>query len=101
MSPTSIFWILLQRERLLKYPKYIFFIGEKPLPYLRKVIEETFKCKTYETYALVEAGWVAFECEEGHLHINYDTVFLDEIKKRLLRKDFHLPIMFNLNQTLF
>lgn len=50
--------------------KAIFSTGEMLLDYQRKLIEETFKCKVFDSYGHMERTIAASECEKGSLHIN-------------------------------
>lgn len=59
------------RDRGLRLhtPRFIICSGETLHPFMRSVIEETFRCRAYDLYGSTEAGRVAGECSAGNLHI--------------------------------
>jgi phenylacetate-CoA ligase len=54
--------------------------GEVLYDFQRKGIESTFQCKVANEYGTTETGIIAFECQDGNLHINSDHVYLESIK---------------------
>ncbi len=54
--------------------------GEVLYDFQRKGIESTFQCKVVNEYGTTETGIIAFECQEGNLHINSDHVYLESVK---------------------
>jgi len=54
--------------------------GEVLYDFQRKGIESTFQCKVVNEYGTTETGIIAFECQDGNLHINSDHVYLESIK---------------------
>ncbi len=54
--------------------------GEVLYDFQRKGIESTFQCNVVNEYGTTETGIIAFECQDGNLHINSDHVYLESIK---------------------
>jgi len=54
--------------------------GEVLYDFQRKGIESTFHCKVVNEYGTTETGIIAFECQDGNLHINSDHVYLESVK---------------------
>jgi phenylacetate-CoA ligase len=72
-------------------PVAIFTTAEKLLPGQRKVIEEVFKTKVFDTYGVNDGGISAYECDrhEG-LHISTERAILevvDEEGKQIIGKE--------------
>lgn len=67
--------------RLKASPKLIICTGEKLTIAVRARIEGCFKCEVRSTYYLSEAGNVAYECAEHHLHINDDWYIVEAMNK--------------------
>jgi phenylacetate-CoA ligase len=57
-------------------PKFIVVSGDILTRKTREIIEETFKCKVFESYTAAEFGTIAFECKHHNLHINSDFLIL-------------------------
>jgi phenylacetate-CoA ligase len=55
----------------------VFATGEPLHPKLRKRIREYFDCRVVNEYGCTEAGVLAFECEEGHLHLTPLAVWIE------------------------
>lgn len=53
--------------------------GENLTANMRAVIVEAFGCRLVNNYAMQEGRNIAWECEEGTLHINEDRVFLEQV----------------------
>jgi phenylacetate-CoA ligase len=53
--------------------------GEVLYDFQRKGIESTFQCKVVNEYGTTETGIIAFECQDGNLHINSDHVYLESV----------------------
>lgn len=68
--------------------KAVFSTGETLLPRYRKIIEETFSCKVYDSYGHMERTAAVSECPRGGLHINPDYGILELIRQDSLRADF-------------
>jgi phenylacetate-CoA ligase len=66
----------------------VFSTGETLLPRYRKLIEETFCCKVYDSYGHMERTVAISECPHGGLHINPDYGILELIRQDSLRADF-------------
>jgi phenylacetate-CoA ligase len=58
--------------------------GEVLYDFQRKGIESTFQCKVVNEYGATETGIIAFECQNGNLHINSDHVYLESVKSEEL-----------------
>jgi phenylacetate-CoA ligase len=46
----------------------------------KSLIEEVFDCRVYNEYGCGEFGPIAFECEEGQMHINSENILVEIIK---------------------
>jgi len=46
----------------------------------KNLLEEVFNCRVYNEYGCGEFGPIAFECEEGRMHINSENIFVEIIK---------------------
>lgn len=57
--------------------KAVFSTGEILVPRVRKLIEETFSCKVYDSYGHMERTVAISECPGGGLHINPDYGVLE------------------------
>ena len=40
----------------------------------KKLVEHSFGCEVYDAYGAVETSWVAWQCEEGGLHLYSDSL---------------------------
>jgi phenylacetate-coenzyme A ligase PaaK-like adenylate-forming protein len=62
-------------------PKAFLTGGSVLEPYTRAYVEETFGCKMHNVYESVESlgAPMAFECDEGTWHINYDFFHMEAI----------------------
>ena len=63
------------KERGLQVPqmKAVITSSEKLTPEMREVMEEVYRCKTYDGWSGVEACGLVSECEHGGLHISPDV----------------------------
>lgn len=61
--------------------------GDSLYPAYRTVIENTFKCKVYDTYGCAEGFQVAAQCEYGSYHIHALDVIVEYLD------DLHQPVM--------
>ncbi len=57
--------------------KKLFSASEYLSPKARKLIEKSFSAKVHDFYGANEVSWVAWECEEGNMHIHSDSVILE------------------------
>jgi len=65
-------------------PKALLVSGSVLEPYTRTYVEEAFGCKMYNGYGSVESSSeapIAFECQEGTWHINYDLFHIEAINE--------------------
>jgi phenylacetate-CoA ligase len=68
--------------------KAIFSTGEILIPRFRKIIEETFHCKVYDSYGHMERTVAISECPSGELHINPDYGVCELVRRDDLRAEF-------------
>jgi phenylacetate-CoA ligase len=68
--------------------KAVFSTGETLVPRYRKFIEETLRCKVYDSYGHLERTVAISECPHGGLHINRDYGILELIRQDADRADF-------------
>lgn len=62
----------------------IFTTAEVLLPYVRKYIEETFRCKIFNRYGTMELGGVACECQaHTGYHISTDNNYIEILNNGL------------------
>ena len=66
-------------------PKAFLTGGSVLEPYTRAYVEETFGCKMHNVYESVESlgAPMAFECNEGTWHINYDFFHIEAIDEEM------------------
>ncbi|HYG10979.1 MAG TPA: hypothetical protein VD835_13605 [Pyrinomonadaceae bacterium] len=67
--------------------KAVFSTGETLVPRYRKLIEEAFGCKVYDSYGHMERTVAISECPHGGLHINRDYGIMELIPQTGLRAD--------------
>lgn len=67
--------------------KAVFSTGEMLLDYHRKIIEETFSCKVYDSYGHMERTVAISECPKGGLHINSDYGLLEIVDRKRTNQD--------------
>ena len=56
--------------------------GEILYPFQKEMIEGVFGCRVINEYGSTEVGIIAFECVNGHMHINSDHVYLESISSK-------------------
>lgn len=65
-------------------PKLLYVSGAVTDDYTRSYVEEAFGCKMHNIYTSAEAaGEIAFECEKGNWHLNYDHFHLEGIDQNM------------------
>lgn len=57
--------------------KAVITSSEQLTPEMRKLFEEVYGCKTYDSYSGVEACGLISECEHGSLHISPDSAIIE------------------------
>lgn len=62
-------------------PDVIITGGELLTDEIRKKLSDRFGCYVQTHYSCTEAGEIACECREGHLHINEDWVIVEPVDK--------------------
>lgn len=67
--------------------KAIFSTGEILAPRCRKLIEETFGCKVYDSYGHMERTVAISECPRGGMHVNADYGVCELIRQDDLRAE--------------
>ncbi len=65
--------------RLTIAPVLINTGGEYLSPELARRLSEAFGCPVQSGYSCTEGGLMAFQCGEGHLHVNDDWVILEPV----------------------
>jgi phenylacetate-CoA ligase len=65
-----------EQKNRVHVPK-IFSRSEYLSPRERSLIEGSFSCKMHDFYGTNEASWVAWECDEGGMHVHSDSVILE------------------------
>ena len=63
-------------------PKYVVVSGGVLDQYTKHQFENTFNTKVFSLYAATESGTVAFECLNGHYHVQSDLVFIEAIDEK-------------------
>ena len=58
--------------------------SEKIFDTYQKEAVEAYGCKIISEYGAAEAGVIAFECPHGHMHINMEGVFAEEIEGEII-----------------
>lgn len=69
----------IRSGRLKINPNIVVIGGENSTPELRTELREALHCSVFNTYGATEGGMVAFECSEGHSHINSDWVIIEPV----------------------
>lgn len=68
----------IQQSKLTAPPlKAVITSSEKLTSEMRKVMEEVYQCKTYDSWSGVEACALVTECEAGSLHISEDVGIIE------------------------
>lgn len=72
------------REVGLQAPqlKAVITSSEKLTPEMRKLFEEVYGCKTYDSYSGVEACGLISECEHGSLHVSPDAGIIEILDEK-------------------
>jgi len=54
----------------------------------RQLLMRSFDCKIYDLYGVVETSWVAWQCEDGNMHLHSDSLIAEIVddKGRPLKK---------------
>ena len=68
-------------EELTIKPSVVITGGELLTDEIRKKLEDKFDCYVQTHYSCTEAGEIACECSEKHLHINEDWVIVEPVDK--------------------
>jgi len=71
--------LLSNFEELAIKPDIIITGGELLTDDVRKKLTDKFNCYVQTHYSCTEAGEIACECSEGHLHINEDFVIVEAV----------------------
>ncbi len=75
------FFVPLAHENLQQEEKFhvekAFSFAEVLTPNARKITEKSFGCDLRDLYGSTETSWVAWECEEGNMHLNSDSVIAE------------------------
>lgn len=73
--------LLSSFEELTIKPNVVITGGELLTDEIRKKLSDKFNCYVQTHYSCTEAGEVACECSEKHLHINEDWVIVEPVDK--------------------
>ena len=73
--------LLADYDELKIHPDVIITGGELLTDEIRKKLTDRFGCYVQTHYSCTEAGEIACECSEGHLHINEDWVIVEPVDK--------------------
>ena len=73
--------LLADYDKLNIHPDVVITGGELLTDEIRKKLSNKFGCYVQTHYSCTEAGEIACECSEGHLHINEDWVIVEPVDK--------------------
>ena len=73
--------LLSSFEELTIKPNVVITGGELLTDEIRKKLTDKFNCYVQTHYSCTEAGVIACECSEGHLHVNEDFVIVEAVDK--------------------
>lgn len=73
--------LLAGYDELRIHPDVVITGGELLTDEIRRKLREKFGCYVQTHYSCTEAGEIACECSEGHLHINEDWVIVEPVDK--------------------
>ena len=73
--------LLADYKELSISPDVVITGGELLTDEIRKKLSARFSCYVQTHYSCTEAGEIACECSEGHLHINEDWVIVEPVDK--------------------
>ena len=71
--------LLADYDELTIHPDIVITGGELLTDAVRRKLEDKFGCYVQTHYSCTEAGEIACECSEGHLHINEDWVIVEPV----------------------
>ena len=71
--------LLADYDELTIHPDVVITGGELLTDAVRRKLEDKFGCYVQTHYSCTEAGEIACECSEGHLHINEDWVIVEPV----------------------
>lgn len=79
--PSNLSVLCEQQENgeLNIHPSVVITGGEQLTDSVRRQLAKTFGCYVQTHYSCTEAGEIACECENGHLHINDDWVIVEAV----------------------
>ena len=73
--------LLAEYDELTIRPDIVITGGELLTDAVRRKLEKKFGCYVQTHYSCTEAGEIACECSEGHLHINEDWVIVEPVDR--------------------
>ena len=73
--------LLADAEELRIHPDVVITGGELLTEAVRGKLKNKFSCTVQTHYSCTEAGEIACECREGHLHINEDWVIVEPVDR--------------------
>ena len=73
--------LLADAEELRIHPDVVITGGELLTEAVRGKLKHKFSCTVQTHYSCTEAGEIACECREGHLHINEDWVIVEPVDR--------------------
>ncbi len=71
--------LLADYDELTIHPDVVITGGELLTDKVRRKLQDKFGCYVQTHYSCTEAGEIACECSEGHLHINEDWVIVEPV----------------------
>ncbi|MDF2890733.1 MAG: coenzyme synthetase-like protein [Clostridia bacterium] len=79
--PTAVELLIEEKRagRLKIHPVFINTGGEYLSPELAQELRTVFGCHVQTNYGSTEGGMMAFQCVEGHLHINSDWLIIEPV----------------------
>jgi phenylacetate-CoA ligase len=81
------FFVPLAHENLVRETgfqvKKAFSFAEVLTPNARKITEKSFGCDLRDLYGSTETSWAAWECENGNMHLNSDSVIAEIVDENL------------------
>jgi phenylacetate-CoA ligase len=72
-----------QEGHLRLRPQELWLGGEQLSPQRRRMLQRSFGCTLRNSYGASEFFSIAFECAQGHLHVNEDWVILEPVDAQM------------------
>lgn len=81
----TVLYLVAQYIKALKGKlsfKAVFSTGEPLYPFMRRLIEDAFGTKVYDSYGMTEMAGFIFECEKGGYHAMLDYGFVEIVDEK-------------------